>query len=125
EEFDVNVATEYKKDNYKLPLFIKPIDGSRSIDTYTIKSKDYFAEYHFKNEKLMFLEYLDHNDYDEFTCDLYYSKDHKLKCVVPRKRIEIREGEVYKAVTAKNTLISYLKKNLSYISGAVGCITAQ
>jgi len=125
EAHNVNVAKEYTKDNYNLPLFIKPIDGSRSVDTYLIRSEEDLTEYHFSNDKLMFLEYLDHDDYDEFTCDLYYGKDHKLKCAVPRKRIEVRDGEVYKALTISNALVPYLKKNLSYIDGAVGCLTAQ
>lgn len=125
EAHQVNVAKEYTKDNYTLPVFIKPIDGSRSLDTYLIKSKEDLTEYHFKNEKLMFLEYFDHDDYDEFTCDLYFNKDHKLKCAVPRKRLEVRDGEVYKALTVNNSLVSYIKENLNYIKGAVGCLTAQ
>jgi carbamoyl-phosphate synthase large subunit len=124
-EHHVNVAKEYTKDNYKLPLFLKPIDGSRSIDNYLIKTKEDLTAYHFKNEKLMFLEYMDHNDYDEYTCDLYFSKEHKLKCVVPRKRIEIRDGEVYKSLTVSNFLVPYIKKNFDYINGAIGCLTAQ
>ncbi|WP_299122861.1 ATP-grasp domain-containing protein [uncultured Winogradskyella sp.] len=125
EELNVNVAKEYDKDNYSLPLFIKPIDGSRSVDTYIIRYKEELTDYHFNNDKLMFLEYLDHNKYEEFTCDLYYTINNKLKCVVPRKRLEVRDGEVYKALTENNSLVPYIKKNLDYIDGAVGCLTAQ
>jgi carbamoyl-phosphate synthase large subunit len=125
EQHNVATAKEYDKDNYSLPLFIKPIDGSRSVDTYLIKEKEELTDYHFSNDKLMFLEYIDHNEYEEFTCDLYYAKDHKLKCAVPRKRLEVRDGEVYKALTENNSLVTYIKKNLDYIDGAVGCLTAQ
>ncbi|MGJ8549467.1 ATP-grasp domain-containing protein [Winogradskyella wichelsiae] len=125
EENNIKVAKEYAKDNYVLPLFIKPIDGSRSVDTYLIRTKEALTDYHFNNDKLMFLEYLDHNEFDEFTCDLYFSKDHKLRCVVPRKRVEVRDGEVYKALTVSNVLVDYIKQNLIFIKGAVGCITAQ
>lgn len=125
EQHNVHVAKEYTKDNYKLPLFIKPIDGSRSVDTYIIKVADDLTEYHFNNDKLMFLEYLNHEEYDEYTCDLFFSKDHKLKCAVPRKRIEVRDGEVYKALTSRNDLVAYIKKHFSYLDGAVGCLTAQ
>ena len=121
----VRIAKEYKKNNYKLPMFIKPYDGSRSVDTYLIRQESDLTDYHFSNDKLMFLEYLDHNEHDEFTCDLYYSKDHKLRCVVPRKRVEVRDGEVYKALTKNNSLVEYIKKHLSKIEGAVGCLTAQ
>ncbi len=121
----INVAKEYDKNNYTLPVYIKPVDGSRSVDNFLIKTKDVFTNSHFENEKLMFLEYLSHDIYDEFTCDLYYGKDHKLKCVVPRKRLEVRSGEVYKALTVHNSLVDCIKKNLSYIDGVIGCVTSQ
>ena len=60
ESKDIQVAKEYQKKDYSLPLFIKPIDGSRSVDTYIIKNEEDLTDYHFENEKLMFLEYLDH-----------------------------------------------------------------
>jgi carbamoyl-phosphate synthase large subunit len=125
EEYSIPTAKQYDKNNYSLPMFIKPYDGSRSVDTYLINKESELTDYHFKNDKLMFLEYLNHNDFTEFTCDLYYSKTNKLKCVVPRKRIEVRDGEVYKAVTKNNTLVNYIKQHLAKIDGAVGCLTAQ
>ncbi len=125
EKAGIATAKEYDKNDYRLPLFIKPIDGSRSVDTYLIEQQKELMEYHFQNEKLMFLEYLDHDLYDEYTCDLYYGRDHKLKCIVPRKRLEVRDGEVNKALTVDNALIPYIKDRLGYIHGAVGCLTSQ
>ena len=124
-ENNVQVAHEYPKTDYKLPLFIKPIDGSRSVDTFLIREESELTEYHFSNEKLMFLEYLDHKMYDEFTCDMYYDKMNTLRCVVPRKRIEVRDGEVNKGVTDRNRIIPYLRDRMSTIPGAIGCLTAQ
>ena len=121
----IEVAKEYDKNNYTLPLFIKPIDGSRSIDTFIIKDKKDINDYHLKNDKLLFLEYLDQKEHIEYTCDIYYGRDSKLKCVIPRKRIEIRDGEVNKAKTEKNILVSHIKKHLYEINGAIGCLTAQ
>ena len=121
----IRIAKEYTKDNFQLPLFIKPIDGSRSVDTYYIINEEDITEYHLSNDKLMFLEYIDHSKFSEYTCDLYYSKTNELKCAVPRKRLEVRDGEVYKAVTKNNALVNYIKEHLSYIEGAVGCLTAQ
>jgi len=121
----IMVAREYKKDDYKLPLFLKPSDGTRSIDTYLIRKKEELKDHHFENPKMMFLEYLDHALYEEYTCDLYYDKKHMLKCVVPRKRIEVREGEVNKGVTVKNELIDVIRNHLGEIKGAIGCLTAQ
>lgn len=121
----IAVAKEYSKQDFPYPMFIKPSDGSRSVDTYLIRSKDDLREKHFSNDKMMFLEYLDHKVYDEYTCDLYYGKDHLLKCAVPRKRLETRDGEVSKGLTTRNALVPYLKENLGFIEGAVGCVTAQ
>jgi carbamoyl-phosphate synthase large subunit len=122
---NIHVAKEYSKYDYTLPLFIKPLNGSRSVDTFVITKHEELTEYHFKNQDLMFLEYLDHNDFEEFTCDLYYDKHHNLKCVVPRKRIEVRDGEVNKGLTDKNELVDYIKANLTQIDGAIGCLTSQ
>lgn len=121
----IMVAKEYKKDDYTLPLFLKPSDGTRSIDTYLIRKKEELKDHHFENPKMMFLEYLDHELYDEYTCDLYYDKKNTLKCVVPRKRIEVREGEVNKGVTVKNELTDLIRNHLGEIRGAIGCLTAQ
>ncbi len=122
---NIPVAKEYDKGGYTLPLFIKPIDGSRSIDNYIIKKEDDLKDIYFQNDKLMFLEYLDHDVYDEFTCDLYYDKNNKLRCVVPRKRISVRDGEVNKGLTVYNELIPFLKERLGVIDGAIGCQTLQ
>ncbi|QWX84791.1 ATP-grasp domain-containing protein [Cellulophaga sp. HaHaR_3_176] len=124
-EHNIEIAKQYSKTDYKLPIFIKPVDGSRSVDTYTILKESDFIKYHFENDKLMFLEYLDHSEHEEFTCDLYYDKNSQLKCAVPRKRIEIRDGEVNKGKTENNSLVPYIKERLSFIEGAKGCLTAQ
>ncbi|NAS12357.1 ATP-grasp domain-containing protein [Poritiphilus flavus] len=125
EEKGIAVAKEYPRDNYKLPMFLKPWDGSRSVDTYLIQKKEELQEHHFANKKLMFLEYLDHSQFEEYTCDLYYGRDHKLKCAVPRKRIEVRDGEVNKGVTCKDDLVPYIREHMAEIEGAVGCLTTQ
>jgi carbamoyl-phosphate synthase large subunit len=115
----------YEKNNYKLPMFVKPYNGSRSINTFKIESEDFLMPYLFKDETLMFLEYLSPETYDEFTCDMYYNHEGKLKCIVPRKRIEIRGGEVSKGKTVKNGLIAFLNDHLKEIKGMRGCVTAQ
>jgi len=121
----IEVAKEYSKNNLEFPMFIKPYDGSRSVDTFLILSEDDLTDYHLNNEKLMYLEYIDHNDHHEYTCDMYYGLDGKLKCAVPRKRIEVRDGEVNKGKTSKNILWETILHKMSFIEGARGCLTAQ
>ena len=121
----IKVAREYGKNNYKIPFFIKPIDGSRSKNNFVIDSKEKLSNYHIKDNKFLFLQYFDLADYNEYTCDLYYGKDSVIKCIVPRKRIEVRDGEVSKGITEKNQIVEYIYKKLNKINGARGCLTAQ
>lgn len=124
-ENNIDIPKHFNKENLLFPLFIKPYDGSLSKDTFLIKSSDELKPYHFENEKLMFMEYIDHATHDEYTVDTYYDKNGDLKCIVPRKRIFVRAGEVNKGVTHKNEIVDYVKKRLSHIKGAIGCLTMQ
>ena len=56
---------------------------------------------------------------------MYYSKDHYVKSIVPRERIEIRAGEINKGYTRKNFLVKYLRERMNYLPGVVGCICIQ
>ena len=125
ENHNINCAKQFSKDNFSLPIYIKPFDGSRSQDNFLITKQEQLTDYHFENEKLMFLEYLDHNIFDEFTIDLYYDKSSNLKCIVPRKRVEVRDGEVNKAITKSGFFIDEIMNKLSFIAGFRGCITLQ
>lgn len=113
------------KNNPTFPLFIKPYDGSLSKDTFLITDSTQLNDYHLNNPKLMFMEYIDHKLHDEYTVDTYYDKNGELKCVVPRKRIFVRAGEVSKGVTKRNKIIAYIMERLRAIEGARGCLTMQ
>lgn len=124
-ENDIETPKDLDKNNLSFPLFIKPYDGSLSKDTFLIQSESELTDYHFENQKLMFMEYINHDNHDEYTVDTYYDKSGILKCVVPRKRIFVRAGEVNKGVTHKNEIVAYIKERLSFIDGAIGCLTMQ
>lgn len=125
EKHEIRVAKEFDKKEYTLPLYLKPIDGSRSVDNFVITEESQLTSYHFSNDKLMFLEYLDHKKFTEYTIDLYYDRNSDLKCFIPRKRIEVRDGEVNKAVTTKTRFIYDIWKKLAFVKGFRGCITLQ
>ncbi len=121
----INCAKEFSKTNYELPIYIKPIDGSRSVDNFVILNQEHITDYHLENDKLMFLEYLDHSKHTEFTIDMYYDKNCHLKCLVPRQRLEVRDGEVNKAITKLENFNAEIWKKLEYIAGFRSCITLQ
>lgn len=125
ESKNIAVAKLFSKTDYELPLYIKPIDGSSSIDNFIIRLHDELHHYHFRNEKLLFFEYLDHDLHTEFTIDMYFDKNSKLISLVPRQRLEVRQGEVKKAITKDlffNPIIWNIFKD---IKGLRGCITLQ
>jgi carbamoyl-phosphate synthase large subunit len=124
-ENGIDVPEAIDKHKPTFPLFIKPYDGSLSKDIFLVKNDSELTEYHLSNSKLMFMEYIDNLKYDEYTVDTYYDKNNELKCVVPRKRIFVRSGEINKGVTQKNEIKSFVKSKLSKIEGAVGCLTMQ
>ena len=125
QKININYAKEFDKNNFELPIFIKPIDGSRSVDNFVIHKKEDLTAYHLENPKLMFLEYLNQKTHTEYTIDLYYDKKSQLKCLVPRQRIEVRDGEVNKAVTRMSAFYDEIWQKMQNIKGFRGCITLQ
>jgi len=125
QQHNIEVPRLMNKNNPDFPLFIKPYDGSLSVDTYLVANSAALTDYHMSNEKFLFMEYLDKAEYNEYTVDMYFGRDHAVKCIVPRKRIAVRAGEVNKALTCRNLVVPFLKDNLGYIEGAAGCLTVQ
>lgn len=121
----IRVPETRDKFNPVFPMFAKPYDGSLSKDLFVILSPDSLTPEVLNHPKLIFMEYIDKNQYKEFTVDLYYSRDHRLKCIVPRERLEIRAGEINKGITRKNYLVPYLKERMECMPGVVGCICVQ
>jgi len=125
ESKNIAVARLFSKTNYELPIYIKPIDGSGSLDNFIVRLHDELHHYHFRNERLLFFEYLDHNLHSEFTIDMYFDKNSKLKSLVPRQRLEVRQGEVKKAITKETFFCPIIWNIFKDINGLRGCVTLQ
>lgn len=107
------------------PLFAKPYDGSLSKDIFVIRHKEELTAEILNHPKLMFMEYIDKDEYKEFTVDMYYGKDNYVKSIVPRERVEVRAGEINKGYTRKNYLVELLYDKMKYLPGVIGCICIQ
>lgn len=125
EKHGVRVPAEVDKYNPTFPLFAKPYDGSLSTNLHYIKCAEELTPEILNDPKLVFMEYIDKTVYKEYTVDMYYGKDNRVKCIVPRERIEIRAGEINKGRTAKNYILSFLKERFDYIENCTGCICMQ
>ena len=125
EKHGIRVPRAIDKNNPTFPLFAKPYDGSLSTNLHYIKNAEELTEEILNDPKLLFMEYIDKEVYKEYTVDMYYGKDNKVKCIVPRERIKIRAGEINKGLTEKEPLTQYLLDRLEKIDGCVGCICIQ
>ena len=125
EKHGIRVPKAIDKYNPTFPLFAKPYDGSLSTNLHYIKNAEELTEEILNDPKLLFMEYIDKTVYKEYTIDMYYGRDHKVKCIVPRERIKIRAGEINKGLTEKEPLTSYLYERLETIDGCIGCICIQ
>lgn len=125
EKHNIRVPKEVDKFNPTFPLFAKPYDGSLSTNLHYIKNSDELTQEILADPKLLFMEYIDKETYKEYTIDMYYGKDNRVKCIVPRERIKIRAGEINKGKTVKHPLMEYIKERLDKIEGCIGCICIQ
>lgn len=115
----------FNKNNLTFPIFAKPYDGSLSANIHYIKNSEELTKEILEDPKMIFMEFVDRKEYKEYTVDLYYGSDHKVKCIVPRERIKVRAGEINKGITEKDPLTGYLYDKLETIEGCVGCICLQ
>lgn len=114
----------YPRTAIRFPCFSKPAAGSSSIGAFRLDQADQVSDEMMQDPDRIFMELVPAS-MAEFTLDLYYDRDGELKCLVPRKRLATRAGEVAKGVTRRNWLCNYLGEKLSKVRGARGCLTLQ
>lgn len=114
----------YRRDDMRFPCFAKPITGSSSVDARIIRGPESLPAELLQDPLIMFMELID-KTYAEYTVDTYYDRESRLQCLVPRKRLEVRAGEVSKGVTRRLALYDFLLERLKRFPGAVGCLTIQ
>lgn len=124
DSLDIEQPAILDKKNLTYPCFCKPYDGSCSVGAIALQSKADLTQDMLDDPKNMFMELVP-KSYSEYTIDAYYTRDSALTCLVPRKRLEVRGGEVSKGVTRRNFVYDYLADKAYHLKGARGCITFQ
>ena len=118
---------DLKNRNYQFPLFIKPLDGSSSINAFKVenqKSLDFFIDY-VPNpivQEMVFGE--------EYTIDVFCDFQGNPITIVPRKRIAVRAGEILKGIIDKdekviNAVKELIKKLKPYGHITIQCIKSE
>jgi carbamoyl-phosphate synthase large subunit len=123
-ELGIDTPRIYDRAAIEYPCFVKPYDGSCSVGAMVVADRSRLPDSMLGDDKLMFMELIDGKS-REFTVDAYYDRSGNLCCCVPRERIEVRAGEVSKAVTRRHEVYDYLLPRLHKLRGARGCITLQ
>ncbi len=121
---NIGVPKILDRNHLSFPCFVKPYDGSRSVGAMKLSQATDLSEDMLKDSKLMFMEFIG-ADFDEYSVDAYYNRDGNLRCLVPRHRLEVRDGEISKGVTRKHQIYEFLVKKMAKIEGARGCLTIQ
>ena len=104
------------------PVFIKPANGSGSQHAYKIHNRD---------ELDFFVRYVPHpllQEFaagQEFTVDVLCDLAGRVINAVPRRRLEVRAGEISKGVTCKDWRIIRATVDLATKLGGVGPLTVQ
>ena len=120
----IGVPSLYDREALHFPCFAKPWDGSRSVGAILVPTREAVTPAMLRDPKLMFMEYID-GTHVEYTVDAYYDRDGALCCMVPRQRLEVRDGEINKGVTRRGHVYDYLIDRLGKVEGARGCLTVQ
>ena len=97
------------------PCFVKPLRGSASVGTGVINNdRELKAHVATFGELLVVQEYAPGQ---EFTVDVFRSREGKVHCIVPRLRLVIRSGEVEKGITIRDERII---KDTATLAGLLG-----
>jgi carbamoyl-phosphate synthase large subunit len=108
-------------DDWTFPLIVKPPSGSAAIGVRPVASPEELRL--LSTDDLVVQEYLGGV---EVTVDVFVDRAGMPRCVVPRRRLEVRGGEVSKAVTTRSGEIIELVRNLcAQLPGAFGVLNVQ
>ena len=108
---------------FKFPVFLKPWDGHASKGTVKVNDMEELTFYSRRIHKCLVQEFITGREY---TCDAYLDDHNFPHCVVPRKRIEIRNGEVSKGKVVKNVpIINEVNRLMKLLKAGPGVITTQ
>jgi carbamoyl-phosphate synthase large subunit len=110
-------------DDWAFPLIVKPRDGSGSLGVRQIRCKDEL-ELVARLEEGMIAQEIATGQ--EHTINIFVNAAGKCVCAVPHHRLEVRAGEVSKAVTVKHAPMMELARRVAEsLPGAYGPMNIQ
>jgi carbamoyl-phosphate synthase large subunit len=114
-------ALSKKKLNW--PCFLKPWDGYASRGNAIVNNREELSVFAKRIPNTICQEFIEGTEY---TCDVYVDFNMEVRCVVPRKRIEVRAGEVSKGQVVKHhRIMREAVKLVKTLGAGPGVITLQ
>lgn len=108
--------------NWTFPLFAKPTRGSRSIGAAVVH--DHTALEALAGDEDYVVQTIAPGE--EYTVSVFVDRSGRCRCSVPRKRLEVRAGEVSKGMTVRNESIEQLAMQVAEkLPGAFGALNVQ
>jgi len=108
---------------HHFPYYLKPRTGSAAVGNYVVRTVNELETFGRRVPDAIVQEFVDGS---EHTLDVYCGLDGRPRCVVPRKRIEVRTGEVSKGVITKDAALMAVGRNVAEVLGECrGVITVQ
>jgi carbamoyl-phosphate synthase large subunit len=119
----INVRTALSGKRLNWPCFLKPWDGYASRGTAVVNNRRELLLFAKRIPNCIVQEFIEGTEY---TCDVYVDFDMKVRCVVPRRRIEVRAGEVSKGQVIKHPrIMSEAVRLVEALGAGPGVITLQ
>lgn len=110
-------------DALRYPLFLKPSGGSSSVGAVRIDGPAELR-YHLARTRSPVVQSFEEGE--EFTLDVFCDLRGAVRCAVPRKRLEVRAGEVSKGLTVKDRgMMGAASRLVAALGGCRGCVTLQ
>lgn len=116
------IEKELENGEYEFPLFIKPLDGSSSINAYKVETEEELRTYLDLIDQPMVQAYMEG---EEYTIDCFLDFEGQLLSLVPRIRMATRSGEIAKGKIVRDEAIAEDVTRLMKELGAIGHITVQ
>jgi carbamoyl-phosphate synthase large subunit len=119
----MSVRSILSKKKINWPCFLKPWDGSAGRENAVATNRKELLFYAKRIPNVICQEFVEGA---EFTCDVYVDFGMKVRCVVPRRRIEVRAGEMSKGQVVKNArIMSEAAALVAKLGAGPGVITLQ
>ncbi len=112
-----------RRTDHRFPYYLKPREGSAGKGNYVVRTIDELRVLGARVPDAIVQEFVPG---DEHTLDIYTGFDGRPRCVVPRKRLEVRRGEVSKGIVSKDPrVIAVGNRVVEVLAECRGVVTVQ